>query len=101
MRSLEGLREEYEGLLEELGLGDVEGLRNMEYSSVSVGRARRRRRNKVYEWLVLTGKRRVNGRAKTFLIKNFYGNVEEREGRLRRLCRLYKAIRVLSSLTSS
>jgi len=68
----------------------------MRYSSIAISRARRRRGGKVYRWLILTGKVREGGRAKTKLIKNFYGHCEENEAKLKRLCSLYRAIRTLS-----
>ena len=96
MKVFEELRREYLELLGELELGGVEDLRGMKYSSVALSRAERKRGERVYGWLVLTGKVRENGKVKTKLIRNFYRNLEEAEPKLRRLVKLYRAIRVLS-----
>ncbi len=47
-----------------------------------------------YRWLILTGKVKENGKVKTKLIKNFYG--KGKEEKLKRLVKLYRAIKVLS-----
>ena len=72
MKVLEELRKEFEHLLGELNLEEE---RLGECSSVAVSRARRGR----YSWLILTGKVRENGKVRTKLIRNFYGNPDEIE----------------------
>ena len=96
MGVLDELRKEYRELLKELGLEGLSGLYDMEYSSIALSRAKRRRGNKVYRWLILTGKVKEGRKSETKLIKNFYKNLEETEPKLRRLVKLYRAIRVLS-----
>lgn len=96
MEVLEELRREYLELLRELELEGVGDLRGMRYSSVALSRAERKRGEKVYGWLVLTGKVKENGKVKTKLIRNFYRNLEEAEPKLRRLVKLYRAVKVLS-----
>ena len=90
MGILEELKEEFEAVLEELGIREEELER---CSSIALSRAKRKRGGKVYEWLILTGKVRENGRVKTKLIRNFYG--KGKEEKLKRLVRLYRAIKVL------
>ena len=96
MKVLEDLKKEYRKLLADLELEDLEDLYRMKYSSIALSRARRRRKNRTYGWLVLTGKVKENGKVKTRLIRNFYRNLEEAEPKLRKLVKLYRAIRVLS-----
>ena len=96
MGVLEELKREYRELLRELELEGLEELYEMKYSSIALSRAKRKRGGKVYRWLILTGKVRENGKVKTKLIRNFYMDLEEAEPKLRRLVKLYRAIRVLS-----
>ena len=96
MEVLKELKEEYRKLLRELELEDLEELHEMRYSSIALSKAKRKRGSKVYRWLILTGKVRENGKVRTKLIKNFYRDLDEAEPKLRRLVKLYRAIRVLS-----
>ena len=96
MEVLEELKREYRELLRELELENVEELYEMRYSSIAFSRAKRKRGSRVYRWLILTGKVRENGKVRTKLIRNFYRDLEEAEPKLRRLVKLYRAIRVLS-----
>lgn len=96
MGVLEELRREYRELLRELKLEDLEELYEMKYSSIALSRAKRKRGSRVYRWLILTGKVRKDGKARTRLIRNFYRDLEGAEPKLRRLVKLYRAIKVLS-----
>lgn len=90
------LRRKYWELLDDLELNEEE-LRKMVYSSIAVSKAKRKRGDKTYKWLILTGKARRDGKLKTELIKNFYKVTEETERKLRLLVKLYRAIKVLES----
>ncbi len=90
------LHRKYGELLDDLELNE-EGLRKMVYSSIAVSKAKRKRGNKTYGWLILTGKAKKDGKLKTELIKNFYKVTEETERKLRLLVKLYRAIKVLES----
>jgi len=95
MKLLEELKKEYRELLKELGLENMEELEKMEYSSVALSRAKRKRGRKVYKWLILTGKVRENGKLKTKVIKNFYKDQDVSEPKLRKMVKVYRAVKAL------